>query len=145
MKCIKETCHTVAIRHWDIKWQDTISALEKVLFRPIKKRFSQTCGEKHSLKKGLFSQDMRAAGPRIEGWVICLSKQRFITENSDNRQCEQCRQAPLTIHSIFETCWGFLERAKNKWRNAAIYTHTHIYYCSINNRWSCQQCKHRWL
>lgn len=64
--------------------------------------------------------------------------------NSDNRQCEQCRQAPLTIHNIFQTCWGFFERAKNKCRSAA--THTHTYYCcSKKNRWSCQQCKHKWL
>lgn len=62
--------------------------------------------------------------------------------NSDNRQCEQCRQAPLTIHCIFQTCRGFLEWAKNKWSN--IYTYTHIY-CSKKNRWSCQQYKHRWL
>lgn len=27
-----------------------------------------------------FSQDTRAAGPKIEGWVISLSKQRFIME-----------------------------------------------------------------
>lgn len=70
---------------------------------------------------------MIVAGPRIEGWVISLSKQRFIMENSDNRQCKQCRQAPLRIHNIFQTCRGFLERAKNKCRNAAIHTHTHIY------------------
>lgn len=118
------------------------ACFEKALVQANKSDFHKTVGKNIVFKSSLFFVGFFNFILFFPGYESYRTRNRrmsykpFKAEiqhgNSDNHQCEQCRQAPLTIHSIFQTCRGFLERAKNKPRNAAIYTYTqrYTYYCS---------------
>lgn len=129
-KHVKESCHTFAIRYRKIKWQDSMPALKKLWFRPTKLIFTNLWWKCSFLKRfGFvlfrFSQDIRAAGPKIEGWVISLSKQRFIMEILTTVNVSNAARHHSQSTASFKPVGVFLEWAQNKCSN--IYTYTHIY------------------